>query len=112
LGATVGAGAHDVGGNTGDLNIGLSVHGSRFNDSKNLYDGMPYNSLDWNGGGQMRGFFLNQAAVQETVLGIGGALAESETGGVQINAVPRDGGNRFSLYGNFSFANEAMQSSN
>jgi hypothetical protein len=112
LGATVGAGNQDVGGNKGEPPIGLSIHGSRFNDSKLLFDGMPYNSLHSEGGGQMRIFLLNQTAVQETVLGTGGIIAETETGGVQMNNVPRDGGNRFSLYTNVGYAKESMQGSN
>jgi hypothetical protein len=112
LGATVGAGNQDVGGNKGEPPIGLSIHGSRFNDSKLLFDGMTYNSLHAEGGGQMRIFLLNQTAVQETVLGTGGIIAESDTGGVQINNVPREGSNKFSLYGNFAFANESMQGTN
>ena len=112
LGATVSSAWHDVGGNRGEPPSGLSIHGSRFNDSKLLFDGMPYNSLHWEGGGQMRSFVLNQTAVQETVLVTTGVLGESETGGVQMNNIPRDGSNRFSLYGNLNFANESMQGTN
>lgn len=112
LGATVGAANQDVGGNKGEPPIGLSIHGSRFNDSKLLFDGMTYNSLHFEGGGQMRIFLLNQTAVQETVLGTGGIIAESDTGGIQINNVPREGSNKFSLYGNFVYANESLQGTN
>ncbi len=112
LGATVGAGNQDVGGNKGEPPVGLSIHGSRFNDSKLLFDGMTYNSLHSEGGGQMRIFLLNQTAVQETVLGTGGIIAESDTGGVQMNNVPREGSNKLSLYVNLGYSRESLQSSN
>src|SRR5687767_3787955 len=38
--------------------------------------------------------------------------AESETGGPQINAVPKDGGNNFSLYFNTSLSGPGLQGDN
>lgn len=112
LGATVGSGNQDVGGNKGEPPVGLSIHGSRFNDSKLLFDGMPYNSLHFEGGGQMRTFLLNNAAVQETVLGTGGTIAEADVGGILMNHVPREGSNRFAVHVIGNFANEGFQGEN
>ena len=40
----------------------------------------------------MRTSFVNQLSVQETTLQTGGISAEGETGGVQVNIVPKEGG--------------------
>jgi len=62
------AGGQDVGGNKGEDAIGMAIHGGRGNDSKLKYDGMNFNSLHFEGGGQMRTFQINQVAVQEVQL--------------------------------------------
>src|SRR5207237_189980 len=40
--------------------------------------------------------YVNPYLVQETTIQTGGLGAEAETGGVTINMVPKDGGDRFS----------------
>src|SRR5262249_22107816 len=40
----------------------------------------------------------------------GGANSETETGGANVNMIPRDGGNTFSLHGLFNYANNSMAS--
>jgi hypothetical protein len=53
---------------------------------------------------------MNDATAQEMVYRTGGGGGEQQTGGLQINIVPREGGNRFS--GQFNFGFENWQSNN
>jgi len=55
---------------------------------------------------------INDLIAQEVTLTTDGMSAEQETGGIMTNVVPRDGGNRFSLFSNNSFANGDFQSTN
>ena len=111
LGASSTGVAADVGGNKGEAHSSISIHGSRGNDLKLKIDGMGYNSNHGEGGGVMRTFMINQAMTQEVVLQTAGMDAESETGGVQLNAVPKDGGNTFSFYSNLTYTNENFTTS-
>lgn len=108
---TGGAG-QDVGGNKGEQYAGLVVHGSRQQDGRFLYDGMRFNMTVTDGGGASKHYFVNQADVQEMVLETSGISAETDTGGVGVNVVPKSGGNTFS--GNFALTgvNDKFQSSN
>src|SRR5262249_48169395 len=100
----------DVGGNNMESNNTLSVHGGRGEDTKLKIDGMGFNSNHLEGGGIMTIYVHNQAAIQEVVLETGGITAESETGGVQLNAVPKDGGNVFKAYFSGAYTNEHLNS--
>ena len=55
---------------------------------------------------------LNPATVAETTVTTSTAMAEQESGGVLINAVPRDGGNTFSGTFNGDFSRPGLQSDN
>ena len=111
LGATASTqGRNDVGGALVDLNTSVVLHGGRGDDSKINYDGMNTNGFWSGGGGQMRIWKFNTIGVQETVVDTGGADAETETGGANINMVPRDGGNIFSLRSIVAYANEDFAS--
>ncbi len=113
LGATVGA-SQDVGGNRGEASgtFQISIHGSRGDDVKIMLDGMLANNNSATAGGQAMNYRMNVAAVQETSLETSGMTAEASTGGVQINYVPKDGGNDFKAYGVVSYANKSLQQSN
>ena len=102
----------DVGGTFGEGSIDLAIHGQRPNDMHVKTDGIAGNNFLCNGGGQCRHLYFNQAGVEEMTLQTGGISAESETGGVEINAVPKDGGNL--VKGNFNIdgTNSRMQSGN
>ncbi len=63
-----------------------------------------------NGGGQQRTYYFNTVAVQEVAVDTGGAMVETETGGANINMVPREGGNRFSFYGLSTYTNRDFSS--
>jgi hypothetical protein len=108
LGAT--AAANDVGGDNGESSTGISIHGSRPNDGKIDYDGMNTNVFYSTAGGQQRIWKFNTIAVQEAVVDTGGAGAETETGGANVNMIPRDGANTFSLHSVLNFTNTDMAS--
>jgi hypothetical protein len=109
LGAT---GQADVGGNKGEQPASMGIHGNRPGDMRLKLDGMVYNQVAAGGGsGGHRYYLLNQIGIREIVLETGGT-AEVETGGVQLNAVPKDGGNTFSVHSFNSFSNSALQTDN
>src|SRR5213594_3790260 len=96
-GLSAGLQNHDVGGTVGDQPIGTAIHGSRANDQHMFYDGMRTNNLNYlgSGGGASQSIFFNPAAIQEISMEVGNLAIQSETGGVVINAIPKDGGNVF-----------------
>ena len=109
LGAVQTTGQQDVGGNQGELFAPFVVHGNR-GDNRLMIDGMQMHGLDAAANGKH--IHVNQAAAQETTLGTGGASAEAEVGGTQMNVVPKDGGNRISLYGLANYAGPGLQTTN
>jgi hypothetical protein len=72
----------------------MTIHGSSSTDTTLAVDGMRINTLC--GQGQFSGFYLNDAAAQEITYITGAESAEISSGGMRINVVPKDGGNRFS----------------
>ena len=100
--------SQDVGGSKGEISVRMVAHGGREGDQRLLQDGMRTNSAEGSG----RGFFANPANAQEITIDLGGGTAENELGGVQMNVVPKDGGNRYSGYGLFNYTNNRLQSDN
>lgn len=99
--------AMDVGGSKGEQSLRLSIHGGHGGEQRVLVDGM-----NTSGGGSDFGYIPNPASAQEVSLELGAGTAEAMLGGVLINFVPKDGGNRFDgfLFGNY--ANGSMQGTN
>jgi hypothetical protein len=112
LGVVTSAFGQDVGGNQGELDGSPEYHGVNSGDSKYKIDGMDYNSLHGVGGGPLRLYYINAAAVDELNMGLGALSAEYETGGVQVNYLPKDGGNRYSLTAVAAYTNHRFQSHN
>jgi hypothetical protein len=83
----------DVGGNQQMEQIYMTVHGSRQTDTTMQVDGMNLNSLM--NGGQVQAYF-SDAANAEISFQTSGAGADVSAGGVRINMIPKEGGNRFS----------------
>ena len=110
LGAVLANSVQDVGGNKGEYFAAFAVHGNRSFDAKYLWDGMAFNGLEGENGAFGRHTQVNQVGVQEMTLQTGGMGAESETGGVQMNIVPKDGGNGFKYYLNATGTNSKLQS--
>ncbi len=80
----------DVGGARSELTQQFTIHGNAGNDYQQLRDGMYYGTMIAAGNYMSA---VNPIALQEvTIVTGGGILAESESGGVQIDIVPRDGG--------------------
>lgn len=109
---SVGGVMQDVGGSRGEQYGSVLIHGSRHSDGKNLFDGMRYNNLLQNGSGGARWWNPNQNAVNEVVLETSGLSAESETGGVQSNIIPKDGGNLFTYSFVTAYTGRDLQNEN
>ena len=109
LGATTStSGRNDVGGNLAESNTGISIHGSRGDDGRINYNGMNTNVFYGGAGGQQRVWKFNTLGVQETVIDTGGANAESETGGANVDMIPRDGSNTFTVHSILSYTHENL----
>jgi hypothetical protein len=105
---TCGAGSQDVGGASGDSRTTLTVHGSRFRDQRIAINGMTIAGST--GGLTMTG--PNMEAMAEVQLETTSADAQTSTGGVRINVVPKDGGNTFSGSAFITGTNEDLQADN
>ena len=113
VGLTLGAtnsfpGRNDVGGLQADQPTGMMLHGLHDNDSIVSYDGASTQIFYTSGGGSDRVYKFNTIGVAETVIDTGATSAESTTGGANINMVPRDGGNVFSVHSVLNYANESF----
>ena len=69
---------------------------------------MSTNNFYGGGGGQQRTYKFNTVGVQETVIDTGGSAVDTETGGANVNMVPKDGGNRFSFHLPSAITNEHL----
>jgi len=105
-GVSGGAG-RDVGGNKGEGFSHIAIHGNAYGFL--TFDGLKINSLS---AGSNHRTYINQLFVQEVVLETGGVSADSQSGGLNVNVVPKDGGNAFR--GTFSgeYTNKDLQSDN
>ncbi|MEQ1896055.1 MAG: carboxypeptidase regulatory-like domain-containing protein [Vicinamibacterales bacterium] len=112
VGASVGATLVDTGGNRGEQYGHIAIHGGREGDGKLNIEGLRYNNMVNTGSGANRHYFVNQAGVQEINLETGGMSAESETGGVAMNVIPKDGGNTLKLYVAINGTNGDLQGNN
>ena len=99
----------DVGGNQGEQDQGFGIHGGRQADFVLMREGMVQNTLMGSGN---RTFSPNPAAIAEITVETSGMSAESETGGVHINMVPKAGGNTFSAAFYSTFGHKDLQSVN
>jgi hypothetical protein len=83
----------DVGGSRAAMQTYMSVHGQSAAQNTVMVDGMVVNGLEANGAVQN---YFNDAASQEISYQTAGNSAERSGGGVSLNLIPREGGNRFS----------------
>ena len=99
----------DVGGSKGDMSAKPAIHGGHSSDQRQMVEGLDLSGSYSTG---VRGFQPVTEGTQEISIDLGGGSAESSTGGIAVNYIPKDGGNTFN--GNFltNFANGAMQGSN
>src|SRR3954467_3012656 len=83
----------DVGGSRAMQQTYMSTHGLGAAQTTVQVDGLMVNGLD--GDGAVQNYF-NSSMSQEMVYTTSGASADVSGGGVRLNMIPRDGGNRFS----------------
>ena len=99
----------DVGGNQQMEQIYMTVHGSRQTDTTVQVDGLQLNSLM--NDGQVQAYF-SDAANAEVSYQTSGIGADTSGGGVRINMIPKEGGNRISGSAFAGGTNGAWQSNN
>ena len=86
-------GALDYGG-TNNLNLStLSVHGGRVGDQRVMVDGLSISATS--GNGELSNFIPDMTATQEVAVSYSAGSADQAFGGVQMNLIPREGGNLF-----------------
>jgi hypothetical protein len=111
-GLSAGITSQDVGGTVGDQPAGVAIHGGRNGDQHIFYDGMRTNNTQSGGGGSSQSIFFNPASIAEISMEVGNLAIQSETGGVVVNVIPKDGGNSFSGSVLAIGANGSLQSNN
>jgi len=85
----------DVGG-TNIINTtggSITIHGSNGNDQRVMIDGLSTANSEL--AGNASNFLPNMGSTQEVAVDYSGGTADQMTGGVRINMIPREGGNRF-----------------
>ena len=97
----------DVGGATGPSTLALTAHGGKTEDQRLLMNGVALSTMI--GGGWGGGAIPNASGTSEFAIDTAAVDAAAATGGVRINFIPRDGGNRFSGTVAGSFANDSLQ---
>jgi hypothetical protein len=100
----------DVGGTNNLSNNTMSIHGSRAGDSRIMVDGVEIRNFAL--AGQYNNISPDMGSSQEVTVDYSAGSAELMTGGLRVNYLPRDGGNRFngSFFG--TGATPAFQASN
>ena len=100
----------DVGGTQIMQQPTLQVHGSSNNDNVFMVDGVQIQHIGF--GGNQTGFYFNDGLMDEISYQTSSLPAEAPVGGVQINMIPRDGGNQFHGSVFSTGANSSLQSDN
>jgi hypothetical protein len=96
--------------NTGPVFAIFPIHGGRDVESRLTVDGL--NISNPPGGNQPPNFSADIGNAQEVTMTTSGGLGESETAGLTMNIVPKQGGNRLSGLVSLSGFSEGMQSNN
>jgi len=100
----------DVGGTQVMQQPTLQVHGSSNNDNVFMVDGVQIQHIGF--GGNQTGFYFNDGLMEEINYQTSSLTAEAPVGGVQINMIPRDGGNSYRGTVFVTGANGDMQANN
>ena len=96
--------------NTGPVFAIFPIHGGRGVESRLTVDGL--NISNPPGGNQPSNYVADVGNASEVTMSTSGALGESETAGLTVNIVPRQGGNSLSGMVFYSGFSKGMQSSN
>jgi hypothetical protein len=99
----------DVGGSRAAMQTYMSVRGNSAANNTVLVDGMVVNGLEANGAVQS---YFNDAMSQEMSYQTSGIDASVSSGGVKLNMIPKEGGNRFSGSAQLSYRPGAWQGDN
>src|SRR6185503_15449229 len=102
--------SQDVGGSVVQEVASLEANGGRTADQRMMVNGVALSSMI--AGGWGGGAVPNATGTAEFAIDVSGVDAQAATGGVRINFIPRDGGNRFSGTIPFSYANEDFAADN
>ncbi len=102
--------SQDVGGTVGDTFTDLAIHGGKPAEQRQTIGGL--SAATTIRFGESLSSSPSFTAMQEMTVNTSGADATLAGGGVQINYVPRDGGNTFRGLVFFSGANNSMQATN
>jgi hypothetical protein len=101
----------DVGGSQLQLVGGsIQIHGSRQQDQRVTLNGI--NTMTLQAGGNIGGQIPDAGSATEVTVDHTSVSAELPTGGVRINFIPRDGGNRFAAATFFTFTNGGLAGTN
>jgi hypothetical protein len=102
--------SQDVGGSVVQEVASLEANGGRTADQRMMVNGVALSSMI--AGGWGGGAVPNATGTSEFAIDVSAVDAQAATGGVRINFIPRDGGNRFSntLFG--SYAGESFVADN
>ncbi len=90
----------------------MSVHGSASSDQRIYFDGLRIGQNLTGTGSQANGTGVNDLAQEELVYDAGSQSAETSLGGVRMDSIPKEGGNRFSGSERFFFSNGSLQNDN
>jgi len=99
--------SQDVGGLSGDRGV-VMIHGSRSQDFIISIDGSMLNY----GTATSQAQAFNPAEGQEYIYETAALSAESQSGGVRANVIPKEGGNRYTAFFLGSYAGRDFQSAN
>jgi hypothetical protein len=99
----------DVGGARAMQQTYMSTHGMTAANNTVMVDGMTINGLQLDGAVQA---YVNESMSQEMSYQTSGINADTSAGGVRLNLIPREGGNRFSGDLRYSLRPGDWQSSN
>ena len=97
--------SQDVGGSVVQEVASLEANGGRTADQRMMVNGVALSSMI--AGGWGGGAVPNATGTSEFAIDVSAVDAQAATGGVRINFIPRDGGNRFSgtLFGSYAGEN-------
>src|SRR5262245_511396 len=101
----------DVGGSSGQSFMTLAIHGGRQTDQRIDLDGMSTSA--WTRPDSSAVVFTD-GNIEEYNISVAANSADTETGGVRINLIPREGGNTFkgSLFANYASPDLQAQNNN
>ena len=95
-----------VGGLSDRTQTAYSMHGAP--EAQPVVDGVNHQVASLTSGV----FVYNQINIQEVVVETSGVGADRDTGGMQLNMIPRDGGNVFSGLASFAYVGPSLETSN